>query len=119
LNAYSVSPSTELRRWYGHDPTRFHAFRGRYLTELAAAGLIEPLPEGSATEEKPDIDGDGTEQWPFDPLGTRRAVVEAARGRLADAESCNDAHDGRCLAQPSHHGGLSNCADRRSEQQRR
>jgi len=65
----------------------------RYLTELAAAGLIEPLPEGSATEEKPDIDGDGTEQWPFDPLGTRRAVVEAAAGLVrAAGAGATDVH---------------------------
>jgi uncharacterized protein YeaO (DUF488 family) len=33
--AKDVAPSTELRRWYGHDPQRFEAFRGRYLAELA------------------------------------------------------------------------------------
>jgi uncharacterized protein YeaO (DUF488 family) len=31
-----VAPSTELRKWYGHDPTRFSAFRARYLQELEA-----------------------------------------------------------------------------------
>ncbi|GLY65574.1 DUF488 domain-containing protein [Amycolatopsis taiwanensis] len=30
-----VAPSTELRRWYGHDPARFDEFRRRYLAELA------------------------------------------------------------------------------------
>ncbi|GAA4214097.1 DUF488 domain-containing protein [Microbispora amethystogenes] len=29
-----VAPSTELRRWYGHEPGRFAEFRRRYLTEL-------------------------------------------------------------------------------------
>jgi uncharacterized protein YeaO (DUF488 family) len=29
-----VAPSTELRRWYGHDPERYAEFRRRYLTEL-------------------------------------------------------------------------------------
>jgi uncharacterized protein YeaO (DUF488 family) len=29
-----VAPSTELRRWYGHDPQRFDEFRERYLAEL-------------------------------------------------------------------------------------
>ncbi|HVV19411.1 MAG TPA: DUF488 family protein [Pseudonocardiaceae bacterium] len=29
-----VAPSTELRRWYGHDPARFAEFRRRYLAEL-------------------------------------------------------------------------------------
>jgi uncharacterized protein YeaO (DUF488 family) len=29
-----VAPSTELRRWYSHEPDRFSEFRRRYLTEL-------------------------------------------------------------------------------------
>ncbi|MFI9383671.1 DUF488 domain-containing protein [Kutzneria sp. NPDC052558] len=31
----SVSPSTELRVWYGHDPDRFEEFAERYRAELA------------------------------------------------------------------------------------
>ena len=38
-----VAPSTELRKWYAHDPQRFEEFRDRYLAELtdppAAAAL--------------------------------------------------------------------------------
>ncbi len=33
--AKEVAPSTELRRWYGHDPGRFEEFRRRYQAELA------------------------------------------------------------------------------------
>jgi uncharacterized protein YeaO (DUF488 family) len=29
-----VAPSTDLRRWYHHDPERFAEFRRRYLAEL-------------------------------------------------------------------------------------
>jgi uncharacterized protein YeaO (DUF488 family) len=29
-----VAPSSELRKWYGHDPERFTEFRRRYLAEL-------------------------------------------------------------------------------------
>jgi len=29
-----IAPSTELRRWFGHEPSRFEAFRERYLEEL-------------------------------------------------------------------------------------
>jgi uncharacterized protein YeaO (DUF488 family) len=29
-----VAPSTELRRWYGHDPERYAEFRRRYMAEL-------------------------------------------------------------------------------------
>jgi uncharacterized protein YeaO (DUF488 family) len=29
-----LSPSTELRRWFGHEPSRFAEFRRRYIEEL-------------------------------------------------------------------------------------
>jgi uncharacterized protein YeaO (DUF488 family) len=29
-----LSPSTELRQWFGHDPVRFEEFRRRYVEEL-------------------------------------------------------------------------------------
>lgn len=31
-----VAPSTELRRWFNHDPARWEEFRRRYLEELQA-----------------------------------------------------------------------------------
>ena len=31
-----VAPSPELRRWYGHDPSRWEEFQLRYLAELEA-----------------------------------------------------------------------------------
>jgi uncharacterized protein YeaO (DUF488 family) len=33
--ARDLAPSTELRRWFGHDPARFEEFRRRYTEELA------------------------------------------------------------------------------------
>ncbi|WP_171163678.1 DUF488 domain-containing protein [Streptomyces sp. I05A-00742] len=44
-----VAPSGELRRWYGHEPSRFPEFRRRYLAELRddahrdAAGELRDL----------------------------------------------------------------------------
>jgi uncharacterized protein YeaO (DUF488 family) len=29
-----LSPSTELRKWFGHDPARWQEFRRRYVAEL-------------------------------------------------------------------------------------
>ncbi len=29
-----LAPSTELRQWFGHDPSRFEEFRRRYMGEL-------------------------------------------------------------------------------------
>ena len=33
--AKDAAPSTELRKWYGHDPAKFDEFRRRYLDELS------------------------------------------------------------------------------------
>jgi uncharacterized protein YeaO (DUF488 family) len=30
----NIAPSTELRRWFGHDPDRWHEFCRRYATEI-------------------------------------------------------------------------------------
>jgi uncharacterized protein YeaO (DUF488 family) len=39
-----VAPSTELRRWFGHDPRRWREFRRRYAAELREnARALEPL----------------------------------------------------------------------------
>lgn len=38
-----VAPSTELRRWYGHDPDRFAEFSRRYRSELAGTEQQEAL----------------------------------------------------------------------------
>ncbi|MCX8571310.1 DUF488 domain-containing protein [Aminobacter sp. MET-1] len=29
-----IAPSTELRKWFGHEPARWDEFRSRYLAEL-------------------------------------------------------------------------------------
>jgi uncharacterized protein YeaO (DUF488 family) len=29
-----IAPSTELRKWFAHDPDKWKSFRGRYETEL-------------------------------------------------------------------------------------
>lgn len=48
-----VAPSTELRKWYGHDPDRFEEFAERYRAELdtedgeqALRTLRARVPEG-------------------------------------------------------------------------
>lgn len=39
----AVAPSTDLRKWYGHDPDRFAEFRHCYLRELAAPDAAAAL----------------------------------------------------------------------------
>jgi uncharacterized protein YeaO (DUF488 family) len=38
-----VAPSTELRKWYAHEPDRFPEFTRRYLSELEDAEPAEAL----------------------------------------------------------------------------
>jgi uncharacterized protein YeaO (DUF488 family) len=39
----TVAPSTELRKWYGHDPERFDEFARRYRAELKEPEPAEAL----------------------------------------------------------------------------
>lgn len=39
--AKDVAPSTDLRRWYGHDPSRFAGFSRRYRHELAEQPAVD------------------------------------------------------------------------------
>jgi len=45
-----VAPSTEARRDFGHDPSRFEEFRDRYRAELKASGAAEVLVERLADQ---------------------------------------------------------------------
>jgi uncharacterized protein YeaO (DUF488 family) len=39
-----IAPSSELRRWFGHDPARWHEFCRRYAAEVHEhQGLLEEL----------------------------------------------------------------------------
>jgi uncharacterized protein YeaO (DUF488 family) len=39
-----IAPSTELRKWFGHDPGRWDEFRNRYRAELRRNGdLVDVL----------------------------------------------------------------------------
>jgi uncharacterized protein YeaO (DUF488 family) len=46
--ARDIAPSTELRRWFGHDPARWDEFRRRYQAELrerSQAAILSELVE--------------------------------------------------------------------------
>jgi uncharacterized protein YeaO (DUF488 family) len=38
-----LAPSTELRKWFGHDTDKWSEFRERYLSELATEEAVEDL----------------------------------------------------------------------------
>jgi uncharacterized protein YeaO (DUF488 family) len=49
-----ISPSNELRTWYGHDPARWEEFKARYFRELeqhgdVIGGLVEQARAGTVT----------------------------------------------------------------------
>lgn len=49
--AKEVAPSSELRRWYGHEPDRFEEFARRYREELGrdpAAAAVKEMLEAAA-----------------------------------------------------------------------
>jgi uncharacterized protein YeaO (DUF488 family) len=50
-----AAPSTELRRWYGHDVERFEEFTRRYIAELEAAARIDR--GGPSRRTRPQGDG--------------------------------------------------------------
>jgi len=49
--ARELAPSTELRKWFGHDPARWPEFRSRYLEELRSEGAAASLAELSSRAE--------------------------------------------------------------------
>lgn len=64
-----VAPSSELRKWYGHDPDRFDEFRRRYRDELAGSEALGRLRE---------LAGNGTLTLltaTKDPEGSQAAVL--------------------------------------------
>jgi uncharacterized protein YeaO (DUF488 family) len=49
-----IAPSTELRKWYGHEPEKWVEFRERYIAELddnpeLVARLHDALDQGPVT----------------------------------------------------------------------
>ena len=52
--AKDISPSNELRKWYGHEPAKWDEFRKRYFAELdrnapGVDALIEAVGKGPAS----------------------------------------------------------------------
>jgi uncharacterized protein YeaO (DUF488 family) len=45
-----IAPSTELRKWFHHDPKKWKSFRGRYETEIRHKDDLIKLLKQKATE---------------------------------------------------------------------
>jgi len=47
-----LAPSTELRKWFGHDPARWDEFSAKYMQELKANGFGNEFLQRLGKEEK-------------------------------------------------------------------
>jgi uncharacterized protein YeaO (DUF488 family) len=75
-----VSPSNELRRWYGHDPSRFEEFARRYTAELAhpdAAAALDDL--RSLVSDGPVTLVTATKELDLSHLAVLAPIVEDVR----------------------------------------
>ena len=50
-----VGPSTELRKWFGHDPERFEEFARRYREELEGSPAFGELEEAIAAHPRAEL----------------------------------------------------------------
>ena len=67
-----LAPSTELRKWFGHDPAKWDEFRKRYARELEQrSDELEELLEKA--------------RWPRDPDLQRQRYPAQQRGRAQGA----------------------------------
>jgi len=72
-----VAPSTELRRWYGHDPDRYAEFARRYRAELADPAVQPALDELRALAAGGPLTlVTATKQIEQSHLGVLEAVIE-------------------------------------------
>lgn len=76
-----LGPSTELRRWFGHDPARWDEFQARYHAELAQPGQSALLDELAARAR------DGRVTLVYGARDTQhnqaRVIADELAGRLA------------------------------------
>lgn len=72
-----VAPSTELRRWYDHDPDRYSEFARRYRAELADPAVRPALDELRALAAEGQLTlVTATKQIELSHLGVLEAVLE-------------------------------------------
>ena len=50
-----IAPSTELRKWFGHDSERWEEFRERYRAELEEAGKMGVLRDIAERAEEENV----------------------------------------------------------------
>jgi len=81
-----IAPSTELRKWYSHDPDRFAEFTRRYQNELTEPER-RSADAPAATGDRPDADAPHGEQGRRHQRG-HRARRAAALAQVHDPLGC-------------------------------
>lgn len=76
-----AAPSTDLRKWYGHDPAKFATFRERYLRELEAE------PGRSAVEQIRELARKGPVTLVFAARDTAHSEAAVLQDLLAHPDS--------------------------------
>ena len=82
--ARDLGPSTQLRKWFGHDPTRWEEFQRRYHAELAdpeRAQLLDALAERARRGPLTLVFGARDTEH-----NQAQVIADEIRGRMAVAE---------------------------------
>ena len=85
--ARDLGPSTELRRWFGHDPARWEEFERRYHAELAEphrAQALDDLAERARRGPLTLVYGARDTEH-----NQARVIADELRDRMAGAERSN------------------------------
>jgi uncharacterized protein YeaO (DUF488 family) len=77
--AKDLAPSTELRRWYGHDRERFAEFARRYRTELSEPAARKSLARVRKTATKRVVLLTATRDVEHSGAAVLQAVLERRR----------------------------------------
>jgi len=78
-----VAPSTDLRKWYGHDPVKFAEFRKRYLHE------VDTEPGSTALQQLRELARKGPVTLVFGARDVEHSEAALLQDLLAHPESAS------------------------------
>ncbi len=84
-----VAPSTELRKWFGHDPSRWQEFRRRYHQELRRhPDVLQPLLDALARGPVTFVYGSREER--YNAAVALRDYLATQQGKRPPTSSSNE-----------------------------
>jgi hypothetical protein len=82
--AKDMAPSTELRKWFDHDPAKWDAFKGRYFRELdEQSEAVERLLARGHERTDPNLWGQG---HAMQQCRRPQGIPRAARREIGESE---------------------------------